>query len=192
MGPTEFIHLKEFSTLPEEAGNETILGMDVVHYTTSAPNHLGWQDVTVSFWVEPQSQAVLKYEFTAQGRDPLYGKGEGRFHGLFEVLEIGQQDINAVPDCVIEFPLPEDAENIIRFPGLLSFTTSLGPNRLNKFYLQVLEPRGWVSESPQVNPETRDGVLEFNQQDRSVVIKISALNPQNFSLGYVVEILMDE
>ena len=192
LGPTDFIHLKEFSSQPEESGSDAVLGRETIRYSTSATYHMGWQDVSVSFWLDSQTEAVLRYEFMAAGNDPLYQQGDGRVHGTFEVLEIGLQQIKAIPGCVIEFPLPEDAAGIIRFPGLLSYTTSLGPTRLDRFYSPLLETEGWVREDPQINAETRDGVLEFNAQGRSVIIHVAALNTEDFSEGFQIEIFLDE
>ncbi|MEJ2485326.1 MAG: hypothetical protein P8Y68_06290 [Anaerolineales bacterium] len=192
LGPTEFIHLAEFSTLPEETGTESILGRDAVHYTASPGSHLGWQDVSVSFWLDTQTQAVLKYEFSATGNDPLYLKGDGKIHGFFEVLEIGPQEIREIPNCVIDFPLPGEVEGLIRFPGMLAFTTTLRPAKLNKFYAQALEPEGWTQEKPQTNPQTQDKVFEYSSQNSSIIMHVVPLNLKDFSEGYQVEIYFDE
>lgn len=192
LGPTEFIHLTELNPLPEETGTESILGREAVHYTASPESHLGWKNVSISFWIDPQSDAALKYEFTADGNDPLYLKGDGKLHGLFEVLEIGPQEIGAIPNCVIDFPMPDDAAGLIRFPGMLSFTTNLRPAKLDKFYTKALEPQGWTREKPQTNPKTQDKVFEYSSQNSSIIIHMVPLNLNDFSEGYQVEIYFDE
>jgi hypothetical protein len=192
LDPTNFIHLKEFSTPPEETGSDLLLNREAVRYATADTYHLGWRDVSVTFWLDPQTGAVLRYEFQAQGKDPLYLQGDGSLHGVFEVLEIGPQQIESFQDCVIEFPIPDDAAEIIRFPGLISFTTSFGPNRLDSYYTPVFEDAGWVREEPIIIDQTQAGRLEFNSQNRSAIINIAALNPDDLSQGYVIEIFLDE
>ncbi len=192
LGPTEFIHLSDLSTLLEETGTESILGHDAVHYTASPGSYLGWKDVSVSFWLDTTTDAVLKYDFTAYGNDPLYLKGDGKVHGLFEMLEIGPQEIGVIPNCAIDFPMPDDAEGLIRFPGLLSFTTTLRPAKLNKFFAKALELEGWTQEKPQTNPQTQDKVFEYSSQNSSIVIHMVPLNLKDFSEGYQVEIYFDE
>jgi hypothetical protein len=192
LGPPEFIHLKEFINLPKESGSDPLLGRDAVRYTSSEGSHLGWKDVSVSFWMDTQTEAVLKYEFFAQGNDPLYYQGDGKLHGVFEVIEIGPQQIDGIPDCSINFPLPPDAAGLIHFPGLISYITAFDPASLDSFYTQALGPAGWVREEPQINPQTQDSVLEYSSQSGSILIRIAALTLQDGSQGYKVEIYLDE
>lgn len=192
LGPTEFIHLSELSSLPEESGRETILGREATHYTSPPEFHRGWQDVSVAFWFDSQTEAVLKYEFFASGNDPLYYQGQGKLHGVFEVLEIGPQQIQAIPNCVIDFPIPDGAADLIRFPGLIAFNTTLHPAALDEFYTRALGRDGWAREEPQSNPQTQDQVFEYTSQNRSVIIHLVPLNLEDISQGFKVEIYLDE
>lgn len=192
LGPTEFIHLTELSSLPAESGRDSVLGRDAIQYSASTTSYKGWENVSVVFWIDAETEAVLKYEFSAEGNDPLYYKGDGKLQGLFEVMEIGPQQIAGIPNCVIDFPLPDDAEGLIRFPGLISFSTSMRPAKLDNFYTKALEPRGWTRGKPQTNPQTQDKVLEYTSQTGSIVIHLVPLNLQDFSEGYQVEIYFDE
>ncbi|MGD2026538.1 MAG: hypothetical protein PVI99_01870 [Anaerolineales bacterium] len=192
LGPADFVHPDEFSSAPAEEGSNTVAGINAARYTASADDHRGWQEVVVNYWVDPNSGAVLKYDFVAWGNDPLYKRGDGRIHGVFEVLEVGSQEIEEIPGCQIEFPLPSDAAEIIRLPGIIQFTTSMGPFRLDTFYTDQLEPRGWVREEPQINDQTRSGLLEYNADNESITIHVDAINPQYFEEGFLVEIDLDE
>lgn len=192
LGPTEFIHLKELEHLPEESGVESILGREATRYTAVPQPHLGWQDVSVSFWVDPQTNAVLKYEFFASGNDPLYYQGNGKIHGLFELLEIGPQEIAAAPDCVIEFPLPDDASELVRFPGLISFSTTMGEPELEGFFTSALGSRGWEAGEPQKNEQTKDVMLSYASQDEVIIIHLTPIQAEGLARGYQVEIYFND
>lgn len=192
LSPTDFIHVDEFSTPPREEGSSQVAGRTATEFTASNDDHRGWQEVVVHYWVDTETGAVLKYDFVAWGNDPLYQKGIGRIHGVFEVLETGPQEIEGITGCEIGFPLPGDASDIIRLPGIIRFTTSRGPVNLDNFYTQRLEPAGWERQEPQINPQTRDGVLEYTSGDTSVTIQVEALNVNNFEEGFLIEVFLEE
>lgn len=192
LGPTEFIRLKELNPLPVESGTETILGRETTRYLAATQQHLGWQDVSTSFWLDSQTQSVLRYEFFASGNDPLYFQGNGNIHGLFEVLEIGPQQIEAVPDCGIDFPLPGDVADLVRFPGLVSFNTRMGVEQLEGFFNGALESRGWLPGQPQKNDQTKDVMLGYTAQGETIIIHLSPISLQDLAQGYLVEIYFDE
>jgi hypothetical protein len=188
LGPTEFIHLKELSHLPGENGIEAILGRETTRYTAVPQPHMGWQDVSISFWLDTQTQSVLKYEFFASGNDPLYYQGDGTIHGLFELLEIGPQEIAAVPDCGIEFPLPGDVTGLIHFPGLISFTSGMGEVELEGFFTNALESRGWLPGEFSKNDQTKDVMLDYTSQEKAILIHLVPINVEDLAQGYQVEI----
>jgi len=192
LGPTEFIHLKELSPLPEENGFESILGRESTRYSAVPQPHMGWQDVSISFWIDSQTQSVLKYEFFASGNDPLYYQGDGKIHGLFELLEIGPQEIAAVPDCVIEFPLPGDVAGLIYFPGLISFTTGMGEAELEGFFTNALESRGWVTGESQRDDQVKDVMLSYTSQEKAIIIHLTPTHAGELAQGYQVEIYFND
>ncbi len=192
LGPEDFIHLDEFGNAPAESGSEQIAGIKATRYTASTDNHRGWLEVVVNYWEDPATQAVLKYDFIAWGNDPLYQQGNGRVHGLFEVLEIGPQEIGGVAGCAIDFPLPDDASGIIHLPGIIQFNSSMGPVEMDSFYTGELESLGWERQEPQINAQTQDGVLEYRKDNQTVSIDVEPLNLQNFDKGFSVKIFLEE
>lgn len=190
--PTDFVHLDAFASPPAEIGTNRVAGQNATRYHATEDSHLGWREINVDYWVDPDTGATLKYEFAAWGSDPLYGKGEGRIRGVFEVLEIGPQKVNPVEDCRLGFQVPMDAREIIRLPGIINFTSSLGPGRLDNFYKELLEPAGWTRAEPKINSATRNGVLEYSKNGRTVTIHVSAINTANFDEGFIIEIFLDE
>lgn len=192
LGPEDFIHLDEFSNAPVEGGSDQVAGMSATQYTVPAEDHRGWLEVAVNYWVDPITQAVVKYDFVAWGNDPLYQQGNGRVHGVFEVLEVGTQQIEDVAGCGINFPLPSDAARLIHLPGIIQYTTSLGPVLVDDFYTAALEPQGWKRQEPEINENTRDGVLEYRKNSQTITIDVEPLNPQNFDDGFRVEIFLEE
>lgn len=190
--PEDFIHLDEFENAPVQGNSDQIAGIAATQYMASTDDHRGWLEVAVNYWVDPASGATLKYDFVAWGNDPLYQQGNGRIHGVFEVLEIGPQQIEDVAGCKIDFPMPANASEIIRLPGVLQYQTPFRPARLDTFYTNHLEPQGWERQEPQINEQTQDGVLEYRAKGQSVTIDVEPVDPQNLDAGFLVVIFMDE
>lgn len=192
LAPEDFIHLDEFANAPVQGDTDKVAGIDAVQYTASTDDHRGWLEVVVNYWVDPATGATLKYDFVAWGNDPLYQQGDGRIHGTFEVLEIGPQQIDDVAGCAIDFPMPDNASEIIRLPGILQYQTPFKPDRLDTFYTNQLGAQGWERLEPQINEATQDGVLEYQKDGQGVSIDVEPFNTQNLDEGFVVRVYLDE
>ena len=146
--------------------------------------------VRITVWIDQESEAILQIEFSARGQDPLFSAGDGEITGKFIIEEIGPQEIVPIEGCEIDIPLPEDAYDLLIFPGLIAFKTSLGPVMLDRFYQGELLPEGWRWQEPTI-PENRNALLTFFSDTRDLNIHVKPLS-DDFSEGYQVEIFIEE
>jgi hypothetical protein len=171
---------------------QTYLNREVAFYNTGQDYYYGWEDIEVSFILDSATGAILGYVFDAAGGDPLYGYGGGEIHGEFTVVEIGPQEIEPVEGCEFPFPLPDDAYDIIILPGVFSYQSSLGPVRTDRHFGQVLPPLGWSRDTAQINDEVREGFLIYISDTHTLTIHIQALNPEDFSEGYLIRLYIED
>ena len=172
--------------------NQLYMGRQTTKYITSQDYYYGWEDIEVTFNIDAESGAMLNYIFDSSGSDPLYEYGGGEIHGEFTVLEIGPQEITPVEGCQIPFQVPEDAHKLIILPGAFSYETSLGPVKTDKFYTQVLGNQGWTRQTAEVNDATREGFITFTSETQSLTIHVQALNPEDFSEGYLIRLYLED
>ena len=189
LSPNDLIDLEDFLEELEDVGEEKIAGREATEYLGKRNKYAGWRSLKLSVWVEDETGAVLQIDFTARGPDPIFGAGSGKISGNFTVKEIGSQQIQPVEDCEIDIPLPEDATNVIKFPGMIAFETSLGPVKLGRFYKKILLPEGWQWEAP-VIAEDRESMLTLYSDERTLTILIEPISA-DFSQGYQVQIFIE-
>jgi hypothetical protein len=189
--PIDLIEPEDFSDEWLEAGLESVAGRDSETFSVAQSSFLGWDDVTVTYAVDSETGAILSFTFEARGADPLFDTGDGRISGEFVVTEIGPQEIDAVEGCEVGFPLPDDATDLVMFPGMIAFKTMLGPVKLDKFFNQRLVPLGWVWQEPAISDE-RQGLLTYTSETQEMNILIKPVNPDDFGEGYEVEIFIED
>ncbi len=189
LSPNDLIDLEDFSEELEDVGEEKIAGREATEYLGKRNKYAGWRSLKLSVWVDDETGAVLQIDFSARGSDPIFGAGSGKISGKFTVKKIGSQQIQPVEGCEIDIPLPEDAANIIIFPGMIAFETSLGPVRLGRFYKKILSPEGWMWEEP-VIAEDRKALLTFYSDEGTLTILIEPISA-DFSQGYQVQMFIE-
>lgn len=113
-------------------------------YTADIPEHEGWSDLNIVLWLVKDEDYPLKYDIEATGQDPLFDAGKGQFRGAFSVAYDPGYVIEPITGCDISIPLPEGADQVVRFPGLVSFETKDTPENLIIFYQDYLNSNGWV------------------------------------------------
>ena len=125
-----------------EAGFETTLGQETTHYSVKEGQLTDWTDLSIDLWAT-DAGVILKYLGNAMGEDPLFNAGYGFFNFSYIISEIGEQVIEPILGCEIDYPVPENIRNITRFPGLVSFDSEDQVNDLVDFYLQSMKNRCW-------------------------------------------------
>lgn len=141
--PDDLIPPGTFEEPLEAAGSETVAGVAVTHYASGRLDTGTWRDLEVDLWRDEASGAVLRYELQGAGLDPLFDAGEGTLSGQFLVEEIGPQEIEPVPGCESDLPLPPDAARLVRLPGLIAFESGAPPDETAAFYRAALPAVGW-------------------------------------------------
>lgn len=123
-------------------------GRSVNVYTADVPEHEGWRDLDIVMWLVKRKNYPIKYDIEATGEDPLFNAGEGQFRGAFSVADDKGYVIEPITGCEITIPLPKDATQVVRFPGLISFETRNDPDKVIGFYQDYLISNGWVADDP--------------------------------------------
>lgn len=169
-----------------EFEQDEIAGQEAVHYTLQQSDLLTWQNIRLDLWISIEDGATLRYDLTADGPDPLFSGGEGHLVGQFMVVEIGDQTLDPIPGCRIDFPLPDDNNELIRLPDLLAFESGMSPENLAVWYQDALEESGW---EPFDENQAGAGSIQLSYQRGTdqVQIRITA-----FEDGSEVEILFQE
>lgn len=185
--PLDLIDTKNFSDKWEDGGESQVAGLTAASLAAEQDEYAGWENVEVTYAKDEDTGAILNFEFKAKGPDPLFGGGEGKVEGLFEVLEVGPQEIAPIVGCEIAIPMPDDAIVILNLPGLVVFETSLGPVKLDNFYKVELVANGWGREEP-VTGDDRESMLGYFTDESRIDIHLEAINPDDFSEGYTVEV----
>jgi hypothetical protein len=152
--------------------NNEILSLGASHYEASQPSLDGWINVEVDVWISHATSTALRYDMRASGPDPLFNAGDGNLTAQYRVHEIAPQEIAGVDGCDIELPLPPDAVQIARFPGVITFESPSSAESIMVFYQQQLNNWQLVGE-PEVGEDAV--VMAFERGSRSLLINIERL-----------------
>lgn len=132
----------------QAVGEEQASGRTARHYRLRADDLGAWGAAAIDIWLDAETGAALRYELTAEGRDPLFGTGEGVLRGVFEMAEIGPQSFAPVEGCDIDLPLPEGVRRLVRLPGLVAYENDASAEALLEFYARELAAQGWATVEP--------------------------------------------
>ena len=157
----------------QEAGAEAVNGIDTLHYTFDQSALTFGADATASgdVWIAQAGGYVVKYALTVEG--VLGDQVEGTRTWAYELAEAGEPVAVALPEgCPLPLtgiPLPEDAANVRRVPGLISFETALDLEGVASFYTEQLAASGW---QPIAEPllEVDVVVAEFVQGEEALSV----------------------
>jgi hypothetical protein len=192
LSPVDFINPDVLLNNWDITEGDIYLDREAAAYSTEQDYYYGWENIEVDFLLDTQTGAILSYLFNAVGSDPLYDFGGGAIHGNFNVIEIGPQNIEPVKGCEIPLPIPSDAYNIIILPGVYSYQSNLGPVKTDNHFGQVLPPLGWTRDTAVVNDAIREGYLIYKTDKQTLTVHIQAINPEDFSEGYLVRLYLEE
>jgi hypothetical protein len=174
--PDDLVRPQGLGQLPEATGSETIAGVRTIHYSLSRQVLDGWRDLELGLWVDEGTGAVMRYDLTATGPDPLFDAGEGMLSGQFLVDDVGPQTIEPVSGCEIDLPLPADATDLVKLPGgLISFESTADGTEISAFYQAEMPEDGWnLLEEPQIGVDAL--VLSYGRDGETVQINIESRN----------------
>lgn len=151
--------------LEQQAEQESVSGRKAVRYGVSEGFSERWHDIQGTLWLDEETGALLRFEFSARGQDPFFESGSGRLEGDYGVLDFGDQDLQPIEGCELPYPVPEDASDLVLLEDYLSFETNSTRSDMIQFYAFWLEDEGWeLVEGPL---EGQFGTtMSFRQGDR--------------------------
>ncbi len=143
LSPDDLIDPTDFAEPLVLIGSESISGRDATHFAYVQSRLGDWQDVEVDIWLDAITGAVLRYDLSGQGHDPLFDAGDGTLSGQFVVEDVGSQVIEPIAGCEIDLPLPLGATRLTKLPGLLAFEAESSSDEIVAFYEAELPDDGW-------------------------------------------------
>ncbi len=161
----------------EEAGHETVNGMEADHYRFDE-RALGDKNIKSNgeLWVASQGGYLVRYLLTTTGDEDYFGeKTKGSLSIEYELTEVNQlAELLAPEGCpqgIIDAPQLADATIITNVPGLLEYESASSVAEATAFYQEQLSSMGW---EPQGDPDLRDTFTFLNyikgEQQLSVII----------------------
>jgi hypothetical protein len=134
----------------EEAGQETVNGIETNHYTFDerALGQAGLNESSGELWVAKEGGYLLRYHLTTEGEENYFGEGiVGTFTWDYELSEVNQVPTIQLPEnCpagMVDAPMLPDAFNITNMPGLLKYETATSVAEARAFYEHELPKLGW-------------------------------------------------
>jgi hypothetical protein len=146
--PDNLFDPAEVTARLQVVGDEQVLGRAARHHRLRSSDLGAWGAVAIDIWLDVETGATLRYELQAEGRDTLFGTGDGVLRGVYEVIEIGPQSFGPVEGCDIDLPLPEGVRRLMRLPGLVAFENEASAEMLLEFYARELAAQGWSTIEP--------------------------------------------
>lgn len=146
-----------------EAGQETVNGVPAVVYQFDqrALGLDGEGTAAGKVWIAQDGGWVVKYELSLSS-DVVFGEGmSGEQRWSYEVSEVGQAQAllpGSCPQPLADFPVPDDATEVVRSPGQVRFNTGLAEADLGAFYAEQLPALGW---SPMDAPPESSGQIRW-------------------------------
>lgn len=133
-----------------ESGRETVNGVPAVRYDFDerAFGSLPEATSTGQMWVASDGGYVVRYTLTTLGAAEYFGEAsEGTLTFDYQLTDVNSAPTMALPsDCAdgaTDAPLLSDAVDVVRAPGLVSYTTSSTAEEAVAFYQDQLTAQGW-------------------------------------------------
>jgi len=149
-------------------------GVQVLRQAASGAALNGWTDVTAEVLALLPDGRVNQVTLTAQGKDVLFGSGEGSLKADYILESTDSQQIEPIAGCEVNLPLSADAASLIIMPGLISYETALYMDDMVKFYAGALEEQGWLKYDTTKSSQD-SSVMSYRRGAETLEITIQAL-----------------
>ncbi len=133
-------------------GSETVNGQQATHYRFD--EHAAGADKSAGdVWIAPTGGYVVKYVLSSTGGAAYFGAGsEGTATWDYELTQVNQPLSITIPGgcptAMLDAPTLPDAADVVKIPGLLSYTTASSVADTASFYQKQLPAQGWEIWSP--------------------------------------------
>ncbi len=171
LSPDDVIPVEELDEPLVSLGQDVVAGRPAVHYAVMQDKAANWERVLLGIWLDRTTQAALRYDLSARGRDPYFTAGFGEIVGSYEVVEVGPQTIEPLGSCEIELPLPPEARQLVRLPDEISYQVEMTADGIIAFYRRTMADEGWQP----LDEEARDSgavALRYRREAQRVVITV--------------------
>jgi hypothetical protein len=183
--PDDLISPATVSPMLTAQYQETIAGVEAQRYSFRRAELENWRDIQVDMWWDDDARAVLRYDLSLHGTDPLFDAGLGTLTALYEVNTIGPQEILPVEGCEVGIPLPETAANLVKLPDLIAFESPVPAAEVVTFFLKALPAAGWVAQGDILEGENAV-LLNYSREEETLSINI-----EQRAAGVTVELFPD-
>ena len=149
-------------------------GAQVLLQAASGAALNGWTDVQAEVLALLPDGRVNQVAMTAQGKDVLFGSGEGLLKADYILESTDPQKIEPIAGCEVSLPLSADAASLIIMPGIISYKTALSMDDMVIFYSGVLEEQGWLKHD--MTKSSQDSsVMSYRRGAETLEITFQAL-----------------
>ena len=136
----------------DEAGSETVNDLPTRHYTFDE-RALGPINVTTAsgeVWVADPGGYVVRYRLSLDAGPAYLGEGTSGTRTVdYDLTDPnGSVAIELPEDCPAQsdVPVPPDATDVVRLPGIVSFQSTMSLKQAAKFYTTQLRSLGWKAD----------------------------------------------
>ena len=163
-----------------EAGSETVNDVAAHHYTFDerAFGQVGVAKSTGELWVASDGGYIVRYKVATVGNADYFGKGiQGTLNWDYELTGVNQPVAIELPkDCpsgMMDAPLLLDATEVVRLPGVLSYSTVTRVGQAAAFYQKQIPLLGGKFLG---NPTSTDTLvlLDYTQGTKTLTVVIRA------------------
>jgi hypothetical protein len=168
----------------EEAGFEEINGIQTRHYTFDA-KALGYPTTSIvegDVWLAQDGGYVMKLMMLIQDSSGYFGEGiDGEQEIRYELTDVNGNLSPQLPEgclpVLMDFPALEDAVDIERLPGTLTYTSPASISTIQEYYDQTLPGLGWTSTAVQQLSDVAT-LLVFRNPDMDQIAYITLQSAQ--------------
>jgi hypothetical protein len=184
-----------YSSMP--AGDETVAGV-AAHAFILDSNSIGLEGVqaTGKEWLAASGNYVVKYHLELSGGEALFGPGATGTSTIdYALSEVNDGSAVKYPgDCLpvlTNVPATQDAQDVLRMPGSLSFTSAMSPADIQQFYRQYFDDQGWKlisdlgfpdgeTDTSYVDPSTGDSaIVSVRSSGNTVHVKVDVFTAKS-------------
>ncbi len=159
-----------------EVGPDTVNGVAATHYTFDerAFGPLPPAKSKGDMWIASDGDYIVRYLVSTAGTADYFGEGtEGTLSLDYELTEANVPLAIDLPvECsgiAVDAPLTADAVNVVRVPGVVSYTTASAPKDVAAFYEGALPALGWhLTADPSIFKKLM--FLKFTRDDAQLQV----------------------
>jgi hypothetical protein len=174
------------------AGDDTVNGIAAHVYQLNSDS-IGVKNVQASgkVWIATNGGYLVKYQVELSGGDALFGPGATGTRTVdYELSDVNSGAPVAYPgDCLpvlTDIPATDDAQDVQRMPGNLSFTSASSPDQIQIFYEKYFSTQGWAKDGENTLSEGgkdilytqestgREAMISLKSKSGATIVKVLA------------------